>query len=115
MLLSGKEFNRLYKDRTFVKTTNKDENHYGFKYKTGLNIDTTLFDPNIEHGAGLYFTDIEYLYNWVDIYSICGYPVWMRYVTIPEDAKVFVNDKDIKSWGHVQRVTSGCPCQCQSK
>ena len=42
----------------YYKITNKEENHNGFQYKDGLNIDTIEFDPNGScRPGGLYYTN----------------------------------------------------------
>ena len=52
-ILSGKEFNDIYKGHKFVKIL-ADE------YKTGLNIDSVTFNPTgICSASGLYFTDLN--------------------------------------------------------
>ena len=59
---SGKEFNDITKDRKLVKLTVEGENHNGFQFKTGLNIDNKPFNPNGSCKAGgLYFCDFEFL------------------------------------------------------
>lgn len=96
MLLSGKEFNKKYANKTFVKLTKKDEIHNDFKFKTGLNIDIIPFESSDYCSpGGLYFTDIDYLYKWIYYNDV---PMeWLRYVSIPEDAKVCVEDFKYKS------------------
>jgi hypothetical protein len=72
----------------FCKITNENENHYGFQYVDGLNI---LDKPFQEKGScvpgGLYYTDEDNLHYFYE------YGVWIRIVSIPEDAKV-VEDRD---------------------
>ena len=67
----------------FYKITNENENHNGFQYVDGLNI---LDKPFQESGScvpgGLYYTDEDNLYNFYQ------YGVWIRVVSIPDDAKV---------------------------
>jgi len=40
--LTGIEFKQLYPNTLFYKLTNETENHNGFQFKTGLNIDTEI-------------------------------------------------------------------------
>ena len=91
MLLSGKEFNKKYKNKTFVKLTKKDEIHNDFEFKTGLNVDIVPFNPSGScRRGGLYFTDTKYLYKWI---NYDDEPMkWLRYVSIPRDANVYVED-----------------------
>ena len=54
---SGEEFKKRCKF-TFYRITNHEENHRGFQYYDGLNIDTQAFNPTGECSAGgLYFFD----------------------------------------------------------
>lgn len=95
-IISGKIFNRLYEDNTFVKLTNGQEVHHNFKFKTGLNEDFIKFNPNGECLAGgIYFTDIDKMPLWV------GYKAdnlkYVRIVTIPDDALVYVEKHKYKA------------------
>ena len=51
-------------NNSFWKITNEEENHHGFQYQDGLNVDTQEFQ---ESGTcvkgGLYFTDSENIPN----------------------------------------------------
>jgi hypothetical protein len=87
-ILSGIEFNKLYGEKTFVKLTNKTENHRGFQYKDGLNIDTNEF--GIQFDVGLFFTEYDKIYKWIEInynYSHSYY----RIVTIPDYSQVCID------------------------
>lgn len=44
-VLSGEEFNEIYKDNTFYKFLNNNFCHRGYQYCIGLNIDTVPFNP----------------------------------------------------------------------
>jgi hypothetical protein len=81
-VLQGKEFNELYKGKPFIKLTNKDEIHNGFKFKTGLNVDTVPFDPSSGcKPGGIYFCEFSNIVSWLD-YN--GTPnQYYRYVLIP--------------------------------
>ena len=76
----------------YYKVTNKDECHNGFQYSTGLNIDVNPFQ---ETGScvkgGLYFTTLEHITYFFD------YGIYVREVTIPEDAKM-VEDPEGDKW-----------------
>ena len=58
MLFIGGSFKKKYR-KTFVKLTNRDENHNNFQYKTGLNVDVNPMDWNECVPGGLYFTQIS--------------------------------------------------------
>jgi hypothetical protein len=99
---SGEEFNKLTLtlSKKFVRLTNESEYHNGFQYKTGLNVDTLPFNP-VEtcRPGGLYFCDIEkfphyLMYPSGDEIKTC---VNMRQVTIPNDAKVYVEPEKYKT------------------
>lgn len=80
--------------KTYYKVTNHLERHHGFQYRDGLNILDGRFNGNSRHhcvAGRLYFTDYEHLPEFL----YCG--VYIREVTIPENAKV-VKDGDNK-WG----------------
>lgn len=82
----GKQFNRLTFGQKFYKVTNSNEFHYFMKYNDGLNIDIIPFNPIGECKAGgLYFTDSK---NIGIYYGLHGFNV--REVTIPDDARVYV-------------------------
>jgi hypothetical protein len=91
-LMTGIEFNKLYRHQTFIKLTN--ENDYSdTPFKTGLNIDTDNFDPSNEWSPNGYsFHDIhdisrEILLDYVPANDY-------RIVTIPNDALVYVKTED---------------------
>ena len=76
----------------YYKITNKEENHNGLKYKTGLNIDILPFNPSGDcQSGGIYFSK-------EDILSFLGYGPWIRKVTIPNDAQVYENPGKPKKW-----------------
>jgi hypothetical protein len=76
----------------FYKITNKEENHFGFQYKDGLNIDTLPFNPSGDcEPGGIYFSREDILQ-----FSHCG--VWIREVTLPENEPIYVNPGSPKKW-----------------
>jgi hypothetical protein len=87
IILSGIEFNNTYPNEKFFKLTNEEENHNGFQFKTGLNIDTNVFDPNIDCGNGIYFCHLNYISTWFS-YRHGKEIVYIREVSIPENATV---------------------------
>ena len=88
---SGKEFNDITKGKRFVKLTVEGENHNGFQFKTGLNIDDKLFNPNGScQPGGLYFCDFEFFGKYLNYNDKnC---VNMRKVIIPDDAQVYIEE-----------------------
>jgi len=76
----------------YYKILNKEENHHGFQYKTGLNIDTIKFNPvgSCEEG-GLYFSR-------KDIFAFLDCGSCLRKVTLPKDAKVYKDPKSPEKW-----------------
>ena len=48
IMISGKEFNELYKGVSFVKLTNENCVHNGFTFKEGLNVDVLELNPKGE-------------------------------------------------------------------
>jgi hypothetical protein len=100
-LLSGKVFNKKFAGIRFVKLTNKKENHNGFQFKTGLNIDTIKFNPRGQcRSGGIYFCELDKIGLWViygrDIFD-CQFCVNYRKVTIPDDAQVYVEKNKFKT------------------
>ena len=95
-VLSGSEFNKQFADKKFVKLTTETENHNGFQFKTGLNIDTVTFDPSGEcQPGGIYFCEIDKFYQWISYNDkIC---VNYREVTMPDDAKVYIETNKFKA------------------
>lgn len=63
---------------TYYKITNRRECHFGYQYKTGLNVlkEKFNFDGSC-CGGGLYFTTKEHLHNF------CDYGCWVREVKVP--------------------------------
>ncbi len=76
----------------YFKIFNEEDNHHGFQYKDGLNVDTNPFDA---HGScvpgGLYFTTIDYI---CDFFK---YGDYIRVVEVPEDAQM-VQDPSNYKW-----------------
>ena len=90
--LTGKEFNDQYK-RRFLKVMYDDHIHYDFEYKLGLNIDTKPFNPFGECSeGGLYFCDKTTLHLFWQ-----NYDTTIAIVTIPDDARVYVERNKFKS------------------
>jgi hypothetical protein len=83
---SGYKFNKLNKKNKFYKICNKNENHFGYKYRTGLNIDIHKFDPTNEC-IGLYFSDLN------NIARFLVYGIWIREVILPDDALIRIHNE----------------------
>lgn len=95
-VINGKEFNKKYKDVEFYRLTNKNENHNGFQYKTGLNIDVNQIDfTHTTNVGGLYFTKKEHMKIWIE-YDLQKM-VYYRKVTIPDDAIVCETTYEFKT------------------
>jgi hypothetical protein len=92
---SGTKFNELTNGRVFIKLTNKTDTHYDFDYVTGLNClsEKEAFQPNNStNKGGLYFTEALYAReNMKSSYT------FFRFVTIPSDAKIYVNGTKYKA------------------
>ena len=95
-LLDGQSFNQKYEGQTFIKLTNELENHNGYQFRTGLNIDTLPFNPKGEcQAGGIYFCLIEHVNLWLN-YS--NKPmIYVRLVTIPNDAQVWIETNQFKT------------------
>lgn len=93
---SGEKFNKLYKDISFVKLTNSNECHNGFRFKDGLNIDTVDFNPIEEcRPGGIYFCFREDYERWTK-YG-CSQMFYIREVSIPDDAQVYCEENKFKA------------------
>ncbi|MDD4081772.1 MAG: ankyrin repeat domain-containing protein [Sphaerochaetaceae bacterium] len=76
----------------YYKILNEKECHYGLKYKFGLNIDPKEFNPSGDCSpGGIYFSREDIL-----AFLNCG--IWIRKVTLPEDARVYENPSYPKKW-----------------
>ena len=93
---TGKEFNSLCMyAHSLYRITNREEEHNGFKYNTGLNEDTLQFNPTGKCSAGgLYFFDRGQVSE-CKRYVKCGY--WIRKLEIPNDARVYVENNKYKT------------------
>ena len=91
--ITGKQFNEIFKNTTFYKFTNIKENHFGYQYVDGLNIDINEFDINGGECSkgGLYFTSEKYINQWMIFNE------YVRIVTIPDDARVCIYNTKFKS------------------
>jgi hypothetical protein len=91
VIITGKHFNQhlIHSHTCYVKLTNFNENHNGFIYKTGLNIDVNIFDSN-KDTCGLYFIEYNDIKNWINYSDKIGVMVYFREVAIPDDAFVFI-------------------------
>ena len=97
-VLSGKDFNRQYQGTKFVKLTNHRENHNGYQFQTGLNADSIPLNP--QRGCqpgGIYFCEISKLILWLNYSLEVGTMVYVRSVTIPDDAQVYIEYNKFKA------------------
>jgi hypothetical protein len=76
----------------YLKITNSEENHNGLQCHTGLVEDIIPFKKEGSCVAGgIYFTSPEFICNFL------SYGIWIREVTIPEDAEL-VKDSSGDKW-----------------
>jgi hypothetical protein len=76
----------------YLKITNQEENHNDLQYHTGLVEDIIPFQREGSCVAGgIYYTTQEYICGFL------GYGIWLREVTIPEDAE-YVKDPGGDKW-----------------
>ena len=88
---SGCDFTQL-ETPPLVRLTQATEEHNGFHFKTGLNVDTVPMTTEVCVPGGLYFTDAKDAYKWVNYASAKCHKAmrWARDVQIPDDATVVV-------------------------
>ncbi|AYV85417.1 MAG: putative ankyrin repeat protein [Satyrvirus sp.] len=75
----------------YFKITNKNENHYGYQYKDGLNVLDKEFDDNpVNHCSegGLYFATKEHIHEFYD------FGIYLRVIELPLDDPDFKIVKD---------------------
>ena len=95
-LLTGAIFNQQYLNKKFVKLTNQLENHNGYQFQTGLNIDSIPFNPQGKcNPGGIYFCLFEDLQLWLNY--IDQEMFYIRLVTIPDDALVWTEQNKFKA------------------
>lgn len=93
--ITGYVFNKLYNDK-FIKLTNENEIHNNFHFVDGLNIDTQKFNPTRSHSkGGIYFTKKKKAWMWLKYNN--QIMMNMRTVTIPDDARVYVEKNKFKA------------------
>ena len=96
-MMSGKEFNEIFKEISFVKLTNQNSVHNGFKFVEGLNIDVIKFKPTHRCGpGGFYFCEYSKFGDWINYNKNIGMSMYIWDVVIPNDAKIFVLRNKIK-------------------
>lgn len=98
--LSGKNFNEMFPNIKLLKLTNNEENHNGFQFKDGLNIDNVPFNPsNYSSLGGLYFVEECYAHHWIHYGDMVKMKtmVNIRTVTIPDDARVYIEYDRLKA------------------
>jgi hypothetical protein len=100
-LMKGYIFNNHpdYKGKKFYKLLRKDKNHFGFRYKEGLNEDIVAFEKSGScSGGGLYFTERKNIWRWLKI-SYYGKDMLYYFcsVSIPDDANVFIEENKFKT------------------
>ena len=80
-LLCGKpEIN----NRIYFKITNRKENHHGFQYNDGLNVDDKPFNPSgCCSGGGLYFTTLE------NLHMFENFGVNIRPIIVPSGVPIY--------------------------
>ena len=95
-VLTGQQLNQQYPEKVFVKLTNQLENHNGYQFQTGLNIDSIPFNPSGEcQPGGIYFCLLEKIHIWLNYND--DQMIYARVVTIPDDALVWVEREKFKA------------------
>lgn len=102
--ITGKEFNELFsykglfKRKELLKLTNKDEIHNTLHFKDGLNIvdsyDYRLMNSRHHDDKGIHFTTKRRARKLIYYSDFIGAMRYMRKVTIPDDAQVFIFSKN---------------------
>ncbi len=94
-MISGKEFKSQYPGLKYYKLTTDDENHNGYQFKDGLNIDTNPINTNKCSQGGLYFTEGKKIYKWLSYNNkIMKY---IREVEILDDSIICIEEDKYKT------------------
>ena len=98
-ILNGKDFNALIRAKNIklVKLLTESEEHFGFRYKTGLNTDTEPFNAAYNCFGGLYQTEIR---NWkLHNHSnrLDAYTHYRPVLGYPDDTIVKIEDNKVKA------------------
>lgn len=93
---TGATITRLLDGEPLIKFTNEEEKHNGFQFVTGENRDTVEFRPyNFCTKGGLYFCKKSDADRWM--FYNCRLMHYFRRVTLPDDARVYVEDNKMKA------------------
>jgi hypothetical protein len=93
--MTGSEFNKLYPSK-MIKLTNELEIHNGYRFVTGLNIDTIKFDPTGScKPGGIYFCELEKFPLWIEYSDTTC--INFREVKIPDDAQIYTGKDKFKA------------------
>ena len=80
------------KNQIYLKITNSNETHHGLKFKRGVIEDPLEWNNNANcEPGGIYFTTPKYICKFLE------YGIWLREVTIPDDAKIAHGDNKSKA------------------
>jgi hypothetical protein len=95
-ILTGSEFKAKYPNTKFYKLTNKSENHNGFQFIDGINIDTQKFNPSCTCSkGGLYFTELNKIAKWIS-YGEQNMK-YIREVKILDDSQICIEENKFKT------------------
>ena len=89
-IFTGSEFNELHKGTVFVKLLNYKENHGGYQFTKGLNVDKKYLGRSSDR-LGFLFHDSA------NLDSIHTNYKFVRQVTIPPNATVYYDGKVMRS------------------
>ena len=94
MAISGVEFKSKYPTTRFYKLTNETENHNGFQFNDGINIDTVSFNPTGKCSAGgIYFTERDNIGRWISYINVS----YIREIEIIDDSMVYIEEYKFKA------------------
>ena len=80
------------KNQIYLKITNGNETHHGLKFKRGVIEDPLEWNNNANcEPGGIYFTTPKYICKFL------RFGIWLREVTIPDDAKIAHGDNKSKA------------------
>lgn len=91
-IIKGKDL----KDVDLYKITNFEENHNGFQFNDGLNIDHLEFNPEKEcKSGGIYFCQLIDVLRWINYGNIKG--CYIRKVKLDDEENVYIEINKFKA------------------
>lgn len=90
--IKGRKLSKIH----LCKITNLEENHNGFQFKNGINVDHLDFDPTEAcKKGGIYFCQLSNIFEWINYGKIKGH--YIRTVTVDFNEDIYVEYNKFKA------------------